>query len=1543
MASGSLGTLSIDVLANIANMVSDLSKAQAEAAKASKEMQHSFQEAADSIGDTFKELAATVGLGFGIEKITEFTKSVVEAGLQIYDVSLKTGISAQTLSSYSVAAQEAGVTVEVFANSLSKMARSANDAAHGQEAQVNAFKQLGVSVTDAAGHLKSADQLLDEVSVGLDKLQNGLGKTAIVTEIFGRGGATLIPLLSDLGEGVDAARQKAVAFGLAINDAQAKDLKAFDVTVTDAGLAIRGEFTQAIIQVLPQLQHAADEILHFIEHSQGLKDAINDGAQAIIFLSEHIEQVTTVIKDLAEIMAVRFFLTMAQDALVFGENMLKASASAVTLKTSVTGIVGALAAWDIGTAIGNWLDGFSQVRAAAAALVGATILGWDKMKEGGEIAFAAIATTWNNYVVVPIRSGLASLAESAASFESSIGMQGASAGLQAYAASLRAANSDAKTFAEVKAQIVAASDKEYLSDKEVVQAMIDYNLTAQKAGVTLKSFTVTTNEAKEATDGFAKSSKDGIVALTDEMAKWLAENDALLAKTNPVTAAMDMFDAAMLKSSEELVKMMGNGLSMADALDLLATRTDIETQKMWDSIDADRVKNDKLDALLEKYDEQAQALVDVTNAQKAATAFDKAAIENLDKMHDAYGQVFDEEGNIYTSREQIIAQNAKYRQGWVDSATAVMNHSDAMKLDKEVMQQWASIASNAFDQAFSTINKDIIEGGDVMKDLVNVAKQVVEAIILQFEKLAIINPILNAIFGTSAGNGSLLPTLENSALGQVFGGGSGGGGGMLSSLFGGSGNSLFSSVLGNTGGAGSGIMGFLFGGAGSYNMLAGDGLASMGAADELGLVADYGGEAAGMGEVGGTFGLGAEGTSSGLLSSGGDVGGGAANLGAMAGGALAGWQLGYQLGGTTGGLVGAAGLATAAYFIPVVGWIAGALALVNSLTGGNVFGTKYKPTGVTGTAIDIDSSGASISDWYQEHKHGALFSSGRYKNVGVDATDDQVKAVDAAFDAVQKSINAAAKALGEDSGDVITGSWSQTTDKSGKVIKQTSEVLGKEYTEDSQHFLERIAADSEEALLPVSDALTKFFNQFQSNADQLADAATMLVTAQVDVKKGMGLLGAADTNLGDIGAEVQKLQQGSESLTQTYVRLQTEQQDLSMTLTEMGLSINKTGVDFLEFADSLTAAAGGLQNLNAELSALYVAYTPTGTRGANSFNAAKDATQKALTAIGEDPNESMSQFWADFQAAMPNLTPEQMQQWITAGIDLAQFTNSVTAASQKYADFEIANYGDALVSAYAGVVEWENQQIDAANQLAIASGHAGASQLDLANIMRQGTAQMGKAIADLTQGITGDISSLNGLTFSTGDPTLNKIAQIQAGIGGTGYAQQQAHAQQVSTTYDLIQKLGDFSFGTGEDVDQVLKAFGLSPGAIGKILGENADQVRDQIKAAADQDAAMVNLVAVNQETNDILRDILDVTQGKDPTVDLTKYLSPPVDDGKSTKPGVGTGTLPPGSYPSTTTSATNSNTAALTRNTSATTAHTQALLNQRRYTPTPRNTRSIA
>jgi len=71
------------------------------------------------------------------------------------------------------------------------------------------------------------------------------------------------------------------------------------------------------------------------------------------------------------------------------------------------------------------------------------------------------------------------------------------------------------------------------------------------------------------------------------------------------------------------------------------------------------------------------------------------------------------------------------------------------------------------------------------------------------------------------------------------------------------------------------------------------------------------------------------------------------------------------------------------------------------------------------------------------------------------------------------------------------------------------------------------------------DQASQVAEQYRKNAEQLNEAAQMLLAAQVDIKKGMSLLGD-NTSLVDISKIVSDLAQQNETLVQTYQRLQSE-------------------------------------------------------------------------------------------------------------------------------------------------------------------------------------------------------------------------------------------------------------------------------------------------------------------------------------------------------------------------------------------------------------------
>ncbi len=97
MATGSLGTLSIDVISNIAGMVSDLGRAQQESAKAAREFQRQWTEATNAASESFRKLAEIVGIGLSLDWMKEFVSKAYEGAEAIERLAASTGISTQAL------------------------------------------------------------------------------------------------------------------------------------------------------------------------------------------------------------------------------------------------------------------------------------------------------------------------------------------------------------------------------------------------------------------------------------------------------------------------------------------------------------------------------------------------------------------------------------------------------------------------------------------------------------------------------------------------------------------------------------------------------------------------------------------------------------------------------------------------------------------------------------------------------------------------------------------------------------------------------------------------------------------------------------------------------------------------------------------------------------------------------------------------------------------------------------------------------------------------------------------------------------------------------------------------------------------------------------------------------------------------------------------------------------------------------------------------------------------------------------------------------
>lgn len=110
-----------------------------------------------------------------------------------------TGIGAEQLQMYKLAADQVDVSVEAIAKSNQILKKNMLTASEGGSS-AKYFQQLGISVKDANGNLRDSDVVFQEAIKKLGSMKNETERDALAMKLFGRSAAELNPLIEDGGE-----------------------------------------------------------------------------------------------------------------------------------------------------------------------------------------------------------------------------------------------------------------------------------------------------------------------------------------------------------------------------------------------------------------------------------------------------------------------------------------------------------------------------------------------------------------------------------------------------------------------------------------------------------------------------------------------------------------------------------------------------------------------------------------------------------------------------------------------------------------------------------------------------------------------------------------------------------------------------------------------------------------------------------------------------------------------------------------------------------------------------------------------------------------------------------------------------------------------------------------------------------------------------------------------------------------------------------------------------------------------------------------------
>jgi len=255
----SLGTLTIDIAANLARLESDLGKANRISQKFAEDQKRRYAAVGKLIGTAIAGLATGAFAGW--------IKESIDAADAANETAQSIGISIEAYQGLSYAASTAGVEQEGLTGALTKFNKTISQAAAGGKKQAAAFADIGVSVRDSNGHLKTADGLMLEVADKFAGYTDGANKVALAQDLFGKSGAKLIPLLNSGRDGITQLTTQAQRLGLVMSQEAANAADNFNDGLTALEGVSRGWANNLAADLLPALNDIVGLLLDLADNS----------------------------------------------------------------------------------------------------------------------------------------------------------------------------------------------------------------------------------------------------------------------------------------------------------------------------------------------------------------------------------------------------------------------------------------------------------------------------------------------------------------------------------------------------------------------------------------------------------------------------------------------------------------------------------------------------------------------------------------------------------------------------------------------------------------------------------------------------------------------------------------------------------------------------------------------------------------------------------------------------------------------------------------------------------------------------------------------------------------------------------------------------------------------------------------------------------------------------------------------------------------------------------------------------------------------------
>ena len=215
--------------------------------------------------------SALKGIGVGILAVgtaavgaaAASVKSFADTGSAIYEMSQKTGFSAEALSGLKYAAEQCGASLDTIQIAVRGTANFLQLAETGSAATEQTFKNLGLTLEDIKG--LSPEATFEKLSMAIASIPDPLTRAATAQDVFGKSGMELLPLLSEGSDGIQKLKDEAKDLGLVMTDESAKSADEMGDAMGKLQGALNGVMNEVAAALIPALLPLADAFVDLVK------------------------------------------------------------------------------------------------------------------------------------------------------------------------------------------------------------------------------------------------------------------------------------------------------------------------------------------------------------------------------------------------------------------------------------------------------------------------------------------------------------------------------------------------------------------------------------------------------------------------------------------------------------------------------------------------------------------------------------------------------------------------------------------------------------------------------------------------------------------------------------------------------------------------------------------------------------------------------------------------------------------------------------------------------------------------------------------------------------------------------------------------------------------------------------------------------------------------------------------------------------------------------------------------------------------------------